>query len=63
MPVYIIKTAHETRYVEAETKAAAIAHVIRPGVTAEALNPSQIVAAMRAGVNVEIAGFESPAVE
>ncbi len=59
MPIYKVTTPTETRYVEAENKAAAVNHVIRPGVTAEALSPSQIVAAMRDGANVEAAGFKA----
>ncbi len=55
MPIYKVTTPTETRHVKAGTKAAAINHVIRPGVTAEPLSADQVSEAYEAGIKVETA--------
>lgn len=55
MTVYKVTTPTETRVVKADTKAAAINHVIKPGVSAEALTADQVVDLMATGVKVETA--------
>lgn len=59
MAVYLVKTSTEKRLVKAKAQAAAINHVVRPGVTAEPLNPDQLADfladAENAGVKIEVA--------
>lgn len=55
MSVYLVTTPTEKRLVKSDTKSAAINHVIRPGVTAESVNPDQLVSLLESGIKVETA--------
>lgn len=53
MPIYEVTTPKGTKLVEASTKAAAIKHVITPGVSAKVLKPTELHKLLKAGHEVE----------
>ena len=55
MAIYLVTTPKEKRLVKSDTKAAAINHVIRPGVTAEAVSAEDLADMMTGGMKVETA--------
>lgn len=58
--IYAVQGPDAFRLVEAGSKQAAIRHVAKDILTVEVANQKTLVAAMRDGVDVEVAGAEEP---
>lgn len=58
--IYAVQAGDVFKLVEASTKNAAMRHVAKDLITVEVANQKTLVAAMRDGVPVEVAGAEEP---
>lgn len=58
MPIYLVITPAGERLVDAPTKSSAINHVIRPGVTAQALSVDDFYKKIKGGAVVETVSEE-----
>jgi hypothetical protein len=56
--IYAVQGPDAFRLVEANTKQAALRHVAKDILTVEVANQKTLVAAMRDGIDVEVAGAE-----
>lgn len=58
--IYIVRSDHKIRLVQAVNKIAALRHVAQSDYSVNSASPGELVEAVKKGVEVEIAGLTPP---